>query len=224
MSAAILQRDVRALAGAALLGLAMGAIAARMPLAAVGLIAAAAGIVIVTTRADLVLLAMIAALPWENKLHYPSEEFSTVKGIGALVLLAYVLRMVRDRRAGIQLPGLVGIVAALLVWVGVSFVTAPDPSESTTTLVRWVLLVTFFFLVIQLVDGRQEIRRAMRWFATSVTAAARGTRRRWRRCTPNAIGCCAPADGSSPSPRTPAAPAGASTSPGPPRCRRSPRT
>lgn len=172
MSAAILQRDVRALAGAALLGLAMGAIAARMPLAAVGLIAAAAGIVIVTTRADLVLLAMIAALPWENKLHYPSEEFSTVKGIGALVLLAYVLRMVRDRRAGIQLPGLVGIVAALLVWVGVSFVTAPDPSESTTTLVRWVLLVTFFFLVIQLVDGRQEIRRAMRWFATSVTAAA----------------------------------------------------
>jgi O-antigen ligase len=163
---------MRAIAGAALLGLAMGAVAARIPLAAVGLIAAAAGIVIVTTRADLVLLAMIAALPWENKLHYPSAEFSTVKGIGALVLLAYVLRMVRDRRASIQLPGLMGVVAALLVWVAVSFVTAPDPSESTTTLVRWVLLVTFFFLIIQIVDGRQEIRRAMRWFATAVTAAA----------------------------------------------------
>ena len=161
-----------AVAGAALLGLAVGAVGARLPLAAVGLLAAAAGIVIVTTRADLVLLAMIAALPWENKLHYPSAEFSTVKGIGAVVLLAYVLRMIRDRRANIHLGGLVGIVAALLVWVGVSFVTAPDPSESTTTLVRWVLLVTFFFLVIQLVDGRIEIRRAMRWFATAVTAAA----------------------------------------------------
>jgi O-antigen ligase len=172
VSAAILQRNTRALAGAGVLGLAMGLIAARMPLVAVGLMAAAAGIVIVTTRADLVLLAMIAALPWENKLHYPSAEFSTVKGIGALVLLAYVLRMIRDRRANIELPPLVGIVAALLVWVGISFVTAPDPSESTTTLVRWVLLVTFFFLVIQLVDGRIEVRRAMRWFATAVTAAA----------------------------------------------------
>ncbi|HEY2398253.1 MAG TPA: O-antigen ligase family protein [Solirubrobacteraceae bacterium] len=172
MSAALVQRNARALAGAAVLGLATGLIAARMPLAAVGLMAAAAGVVIVTTRADLVLLAMIAALPWENKLHYPSAEFSTVKGIGAIVLLAYVLQMVRDRRAKIQLPWLVGIVAALLVWVGVSFVAAPDPSESTTTLVRWLLLITFFFLVIQLIDGRVEIRRAMRWFATSVTAAA----------------------------------------------------
>jgi putative inorganic carbon (HCO3(-)) transporter len=172
MSAAILQRDTRALAGAAVLGLVLGAIAARIPLAAVGLIAAGVGIVVVTTRADLVLLAMIAALPWENKLHYPSAEFSTVKGIGALVLLAYVLRMIRDRRANIQLPALLGVVAALCVWVGVSFVTAPDPSESTTTLVRWVLLVTFFFLIIQLIDGRQEIRRALRWFATAVTAAA----------------------------------------------------
>jgi O-antigen ligase len=172
VSAALPQRNTRALAGAAVLGLAMGLIAARLPLAAVGLMAGAAGVVIVTTRADLVLLAMIAALPWENKLHYPSAELSTVKGIGALVLLAYVLRMVRDRRATIELPGLVGIVAALLVWVAVSFVTAPDPSESTTTLVRWVLLITFFFLVIQLIDGRVEIRRAMRWFATSVTAAA----------------------------------------------------
>jgi O-antigen ligase len=154
------------------LGLAIGLIAARIPLAAVGLIAAAIGVVIIVTRADLVLLAMIAALPWENKLHYPSAEFSTVKGIGALVVLAYVVRMIRDRRASIQLPALMGIVAALLLWVGVSFVTAPDPSESTTTLLRWVLFVSFFFLVIQLVDGRAEIRRALRWFATAVTAAA----------------------------------------------------
>jgi putative inorganic carbon (HCO3(-)) transporter len=128
--------------------------------------------VLVTTRADLVLLLMIAALPWENKLHYPSAELSTVKGIGALVLLAYVLRMVRDRREPIQLPALMGIVAALGVWVGVSIVVAPDPSESTTTMVRWLLFIAFFFLVIQLVNGREEIRRVMRWFAIAVSAAA----------------------------------------------------
>jgi O-antigen ligase len=172
VGAAVLQRQKGAVAGAAALGLAFGLIAARVPLAAIGVMAVGLGIVVVTTRADLVLLAMIAALPWENKLHYPSAEFSTVKGIGALVLLAYVLRIVRDRRAAIQLPALVGIVAALYLWVGVSFVTAHDPSESTTTLIRWGLFVIFFFLVVQLVDGRAEIRRAMRWFATSVTAAS----------------------------------------------------
>jgi putative inorganic carbon (HCO3(-)) transporter len=172
VGAAVLQRQTRALVGAAVLGLAFGLLAARIPLAAIGVMALGLGIVAVTTRPDLVLLAMIAALPWENKLHYPSAEFSTVKGIGALVLLAYVLRIVRDRRAPIQLPALVGIVAALYLWVGVSFVTAHDPSESTIALVRWALFVVFFFLVVQLVDGRPQIRRAMRWFATSVTAAA----------------------------------------------------
>jgi putative inorganic carbon (HCO3(-)) transporter len=172
VNAAILQRDSRALTGAALLGLGMGLVAARLPLAGVGLIAAAVVIVIVTTRADLVLLLMIAALPWENKLHYPSAEFSTVKGIGALVLLAYVLQMIRDRRAIIQLPPLMGIVAALGVWVGVSIVVAPNPSESTNTMVRWVLFIAFFFLVIQLVDGREELRRVMRWFAVAVSVAA----------------------------------------------------
>jgi putative inorganic carbon (hco3(-)) transporter len=172
VNAAILQRDPRALTGAALLGLGMGLVAARLPLAGVGLIAAAVVIVIVTTRADLVLLLMIAALPWENKLHYPSAEFSAVKGIGALVLLAYVLQMIRDRRAIIQLPPLMGIVAALGVWVGVSIVVAPNPSESTNTMVRWVLFIAFFFLVIQLVDGREEIRSVMRWFAVAVSVAA----------------------------------------------------
>jgi len=35
-------------------------------------------------------------------------------------------------------------------------VTAHDPSESTTTLLRWGLFVIFFFLVVQLVDGRPQ--------------------------------------------------------------------
>jgi putative inorganic carbon (HCO3(-)) transporter len=172
VGAAVLQRQPRALAGAVALGLAFGLIAARLPLAGLGVIALGLGIVAITTRADLVLLAMIAALPWENKLHYPSAEFSTVKGIGALVLLAYVLRIVRDRHAAVRLPPLVGITAALFLWVGVSFVTAHDPSESTTTLLRWGLFVIFFFLVVQLIDGRAEMRRAMRWFVSSVTAAS----------------------------------------------------
>ncbi len=63
---------------AALLGVAIGLVVARQPLIAVVLIAVTVGGVIVVTRPDLVLLVMIAALPWENKLHYPSASLSAV--------------------------------------------------------------------------------------------------------------------------------------------------
>jgi putative inorganic carbon (hco3(-)) transporter len=133
-----------------------------------------AGLIVwlVTTRAEIVLLLMIAALPWENKLHYPSATLSTVKGIGALVLLAYLLRILGNRRARIELPPLVGLVVTLFLWVGVSFLASANPSENIQTLFRWLLFVAFFFLIIQLVDGRLEVRRALRWFTTSVTAAS----------------------------------------------------
>ncbi len=150
----------------------IGLLVAWKPLAVVALIVAIVGIVIVVTRAELVLLVMIAALPWENKLHYPSATLSIVKGIGALVLFAYLLRLIGDRRTRIQLPPLLGIVALFGLWVGLSMVVAPEPAQSVQEMVRWVLFFAFFFLIIQLIDGRAEIRRALRWFTASVSAAA----------------------------------------------------
>jgi putative inorganic carbon (hco3(-)) transporter len=172
MSLGALRREPGVYAGTALLGVALGSIVARQPLAAVALLAAVAGIAIVIARADLVLLLMIAALPWENKLHYPSATLSTVKGIGAVVMLAYLLRLVGNRRTSIHLPPLLGIVVALCWWIGLSMIVAPDPSESTQKMIRWVLFFVFFFLIVQLVDGRREIRRALRWFTAAVAAAA----------------------------------------------------
>jgi putative inorganic carbon (HCO3(-)) transporter len=172
MNTVMLRREPGVIVGAAVLGVGMGLIAARMPLAGVGVIVAALVVAVVATRADLVLMMMIAALPWENKLHYPSATLSTVKGIGALVVFAYLLRILGNRRARIELPPLVGVVTALFLWVGLSFVTARNPAESTQTLFRWLLFVAFFFLIIQLVDGPLEVRRALRWFTTSVSAAS----------------------------------------------------
>jgi putative inorganic carbon (hco3(-)) transporter len=172
MSVTALRRDPRVGLGAALFGVPLGLLTARSPLAAVFLILAVAGIVVVVTRADLVLLAMIVALPWENKLHYPSASLSTVKGIGAAVMLAYLLRLVSNRRATIHLPPLLGIVTALGVWIGVTFVVSPEPSEGMQKLIRWALFLVFFFLVVQLIGGRRDIQRALRWFTGSVAAAA----------------------------------------------------
>lgn len=169
---ALARREPWAWATAAALGVAIGVIVARDPLIAIALLAAVVGAVIVITRADLVLLVMIAALPWENKLHYPSATLSTVKGIGLAVLLAYLLRLFGNRRTTIHLPALLGIVAALGIWIGLSLVISPNPSEGLSKLVRWALFFTFFFLVVQLIDGRREVRRALRWFVVSVTAAA----------------------------------------------------
>src|ERR1700722_5410856 len=172
MSTGALRRDPAVTLGVIALGSVVGLLVGRLPLGAIALVAGTIGAVVVVTRPDLVLLAMIAALPWENKLHYPSATFSTVKGIGLVVLLAYLLRLIGNHRTKIQLSPLLGIVAALGLWIGLSMVLAPDPTESAQKMVRWVLFFVFFFLVIQLIDGRREIRRALRWFTTAVAAAA----------------------------------------------------
>jgi putative inorganic carbon (hco3(-)) transporter len=172
MNAALLRREPGVWAGAALTGLAIGLVLAWKPLAAVALLVAIVAVAIIVTHAELVLLVMIAALPWENKLHYPSATLSAVKGIGAVVMLAYLLRLIGNRRTRIHLPPLLGIVAALGVWIALSMVVAPEPQESIQEMVRWVLFFAFFFLIVQLIDGRPEIRRALRWFVGSVTAAA----------------------------------------------------
>lgn len=171
-SLAVLRREPRLSACAALVGLAVGLLAAWKPLATIVVVVAIIGIVVVITHAEVVLLVMIAALPWENKLHYPSATLSAVKGIGALVLLAYMLRLIGNRRTRIHLPPLLGVVAALGLWIGLSMVVAPEPTESIQEMIRWCLFFAFFFLIVQLIDGRREIRRALRWFTTSVAVAA----------------------------------------------------
>ena len=158
--------------GAALVGLAMGLLVAWTPLVAVAAIAAIVGILVIVTRAELALLVMIAALPWENKLDFPSETFSAVKGIGALVMLAYVLRLLGNRQTKLQLSPVHAIVACFGTWILLSLTVSPEPLEGTQKTARWILLLAFFFLVTQLITDRRQIRSALRWFTGSAAAAA----------------------------------------------------
>ena len=152
-------------------GFGLGLIVAPVPLAGVLLIGAGIGAAVVLTRPELVLLAMIAALPWENMLHYPSAQLSTVKGIGAAVFVAYLVRLCGDRKAVVRMPPLLAIVTGLGLWVAVTMALSTDPSGGLQKLIRWSLFLAFFFLVVQLVDGRREIERVLRVFALSAGAA-----------------------------------------------------
>jgi putative inorganic carbon (HCO3(-)) transporter len=158
--------------GAALVGVSLGLIAAQVPVAATGILLIGVLAAFVLTRPELVLLVMIAALSWENLLHYPSAQLSTVKGIGAAVMLAYLLRLFGDRDTMIRLPRVLGIVTALGIWIGLTLVFCSNPSGGLERFARWSLFLIFFFLILQLVDGKAEVRRVLKVFTASVAAAA----------------------------------------------------
>ena len=160
------------LAGAALTGAAVALATAVSPLLTVLILLMVIGCVIVVTRPELVLLVMVAALPWENKLNWPSPTLSMTKGIGAVVFLAYVLRMARSPRRKIHLPLTLGVVVALFCWIELSVIASPDPMADVQKALRYALFFFFFFLLLQLVEGRTGVERVIRWFSTSVAFAA----------------------------------------------------
>lgn len=153
-------------------GLVTGLLVGASPLLVLGVIFAAGGLWALVSKPEWTLLGMIAALPWENELQYPSATLSAVKGIGAIVMLAYVLKLFGDRRATVHLPALLGIATAFLLWVGASVITSTGITDSITKLIRYLLFFVFFFLVVQLVEGRAEVRRVLRVFTGSVALAA----------------------------------------------------
>lgn len=170
--AVTMPRRLLALGAAVLAGAVAAAAVAVSPLAAVALPVVVVGAVIVVTHPDWVLLVMVAALPWENKLDFPSATLSLIKIIGAVTFLAYLIKVGRNSRERVHLPALLGVAVALFLWIGLSMVTSTDPGYSVQKMLRYTLFISFFFLVIQLVDGRIGVERVLRWFTASVGLAA----------------------------------------------------
>jgi putative inorganic carbon (HCO3(-)) transporter len=160
------------LAGAALTGVVVALTLAISPLVTILLLLLIVGCVVIVSRPDIVLLVMVAALPWENKLNWPTATLSLTKAIGAVVFLAYILRVARSPRRKIHLPLILGVVVVFFCWILLSSVVSPDPSQDMQKTLRYALFISFFFLILQLVDGRVGVERVFRWFATSVGIAA----------------------------------------------------
>jgi putative inorganic carbon (HCO3(-)) transporter len=159
------------LAPAVLLAVAVGYLSASAPLLAIAVVAAAYVVLLVLRFAGALLLLLVAALPWEDMLAYPTATLTVVKGIGLLLMIAYLLRLL-VRREHLRLPSTAGFVLALAVLVLVSLIASPDPAEGVAKTLRYLLFIAFFFLVIQLVTTRDQLIRLLKVLTLSASAAA----------------------------------------------------
>jgi putative inorganic carbon (HCO3(-)) transporter len=145
-------------------------VAMKPVLAAAACVAAVVALLVVL-RPRALLLLLVAALPWEGALAYPSDTVSVVKLVGALLLAAWLWQVAAGTQrvilSGSLLP--VGLFACS---VGLSLALSPDASEGLVKTLRYALYIVFFFLVTQLTDDREQVRRILRVFVLSAAAAA----------------------------------------------------
>lgn len=161
-------RDV-AIAGL-LLALVTGFLAATNPLLALAAFFAIVFVTWIVNRPDLVLMVMVAALPWEAMLHYPSATLSAVKLLGMALVGAYLLRAVR-RDEQIRTSPIIGIALFFVIVVFLSMVASPELSVGTTKAFRYGFYVVFLFLVSQLVSDLATGRRLLQVYCASAAVA-----------------------------------------------------
>jgi O-antigen ligase len=150
---------------------ALGWAVAMKPLLAGAACVAAVVALLVVLRPRTLLLLLVAALPWEGALAYPSDTLSVVKILGALLLVAWLWQVAAGTQrviiTGSLLP--VGLFACS---IGISLALSPDASEGLVKTLRYALYIVFFFLVTQMTDDREQVRRILRVFVLSAAAAA----------------------------------------------------
>jgi putative inorganic carbon (hco3(-)) transporter len=149
----------------------IGYLCARAPLLTLAAAGAAALLAFVVLQVQIVLLVLVAALPWEGLLQYPSATFSAVKLLGLLIVAAYVFRMLRSDDE-IRFPPTLLPVLLLAVTIGLSFLASPEQSVGIAKVLRYVLFITFFFLVAQLASTVEAATRVLRVIVLSGAAAA----------------------------------------------------
>jgi putative inorganic carbon (HCO3(-)) transporter len=126
---------------------------------------------LVVLRADLLLLVLVAALPWEGALAYPTESVTAVKLLGVLLFVAWILRAL-VRSEPLRVSPVLGWVGLLGLAVGLSLLLAPDPSQSVFDALRYALFIVFFFLILQLTHTSADVRRIVRVMVLSSSLAA----------------------------------------------------
>jgi putative inorganic carbon (hco3(-)) transporter len=145
--------------------------AARSPLLALAAVGAVLLLLFVFVWAEAVLLVLLAALPWEDLLQYPTETVTAVKLFGLMLLGAWAFRVLQ-RGSQLRLPGTLVPVVGLGLTIGLSLVLSPDPSAGVAKVLRYALFIVFFFLIVQLTTSRISIKRVLRVLSLSATGAA----------------------------------------------------
>lgn len=160
----------RAICAALLVSLLVAFLAAHSPLLAAGLMVGIVFITWIVMKPELVLITMIAALPWENFLKFPSESLSMVKLLGLALVASYLFRVARreERVRGSAILGfalMFGLVAML------SLVASPEVGAGAVKFSRYAFFILFLFLAIQLVRDRATGMRLMRFYTASAAVA-----------------------------------------------------
>jgi putative inorganic carbon (HCO3(-)) transporter len=149
----------------------LGIAAATHPFLALAGVGAALLLALVLVRAEGLLLVLVAALPWEGELAYPTESVSAVKLLGVLLFVAWVLRAL-VRSEPLRMSPVLGWTALLGLAVGLSLLLAPDPTQSAFDALRYALFIVFFFLILQLTHASADVRRIVRVMVLSSSLAA----------------------------------------------------
>jgi putative inorganic carbon (HCO3(-)) transporter len=149
----------------------VGIAASMHPFLALALVGVALLLLAMLVRAEAVLLVLVAALPWEDLLAYPTETYSAVKILGILLFGAWLVRAL-VRAEPVRMSPALGWAALLGFAVGLSLLLCPNPAEGIFDAMRYALFIVFFFLVLQLTHSARDVRRILRVFVLSSTLAA----------------------------------------------------
>jgi putative inorganic carbon (hco3(-)) transporter len=126
---------------------------------------------LVVARPDVFVLVLIAILPWQGALKFPTEQLTIVKLVGGLLFVSVaLLTLVKDRR--LRLTPVIGWAVLLCTAVTLSLIANGVSSATVTETLRFWTLTLFVFLIVQLLDSREALLRAIRVLAVSAVVGA----------------------------------------------------
>ncbi len=126
---------------------------------------------LVVARPDIFVLVLIAILPWQGALKFPTEQLTIVKLVGGLLFVSVaLLTLVKDRR--LRLTPVIGWAVLLCTAVTLSLIANGLSSATITEALRFWTLTLFIFLIVQLIDNREAFMRAIRVLAISAIVGA----------------------------------------------------
>jgi putative inorganic carbon (HCO3(-)) transporter len=141
------------------------------PLVPWAILAAAALAYLVLARPEFFALVLIAILPWQGALRFPTHSVTIVKLVGALLFLSVLLStLMTDRR--LKLTPVIGWAVLLCTAVTLSLLINGLGGLSVTEALRYWNLTLFLFLIVQLIDSHESFLRAIRVLALSAMVGA----------------------------------------------------
>jgi O-antigen ligase len=117
-----------------------------------------------------ILLLLVASIPWDDALGYPTREVSVGKLLGAALVIAYLAA--RPHRRWVKVPKVFWVLLAFLAVLVVSLLRSGQVADGAVQCMRYLLFAVFYFLVIQLVTDRTRLVLLAEVFVVSSTVAA----------------------------------------------------